>query len=260
MRPFDIGPGVACDPDVLLNTRLLIQANSGAGKSWALRRLLEQTHGQVQQLVIDPEGEFATLRERYDYVLAAKTGGDTLADPRTAALLAERLLELGVSAVLDIYELKAHERVQFVRRVLEALVDAPKRLWHPVLVVLDEAHVFAPEKGSAESLQAVIDVATRGRKRGYCLVQATQRLSKLHKDAAAEMAKLTGPEQKLLRALLRHYPDAVSKETLGTECGYTNIRSGGFSEPLGRLNTLGIIRTPARGMVVAAPFLFLEGA
>lgn len=43
-------------------------------------------------------------------------------------------------------------------------------------------------------------------------------------------------------------------------CGYTNIRSGGFSEPLGRLNTLGIVQTPARGMVVAAPFLFLEGA
>lgn len=186
VKVFDIGPGVICDPEVLLNTRLLIQANSGAGKSWALRRLLEQTSSQVQQIVIDPEGEFATLRERFDYVLAAKTGGDTLADPRTAKLLAERLLELGVSAILDIYELKAHERVRFVRLFLEALVDAPKRLWHPALIVLDEAHVYAPEKGSAESLQAVIDLSTRGRKRGFCLVQATQRLSKLHKDAAAE--------------------------------------------------------------------------
>jgi len=186
MKTFDIGPGVTCDPEVLLNTRLLIQANSGSGKSWALRRLLEQTSGQVQQIVIDPEGEFVTLRERFDYVLAAKSGGDTLADPRTAKLLAERLLELGVSAVLDIYELKSHERVRFVRLFLEALVDAPKRLWHPALIVLDEAHVFAPEKGSAESLQAVIDLSTRGRKRGFCLVQATQRLSKLHKDAAAE--------------------------------------------------------------------------
>lgn len=187
MKAFDLGPGVRCDLDVLLSTRLLIQANSGGGKSWALRRLLEQTSGQVQQLVIDPEGEFATLRERFDYVLAAKQGGDTLADPRAARLLAERLLELGVSAVLDIYELKAHERVRFVKLFCEALVDAPKALWHPVLVVLDEAHVYAPEKGSAESLQAVIDLATRGRKRGFCLVQATQRLSKLHKDAAAEM-------------------------------------------------------------------------
>jgi hypothetical protein len=46
-------------------------------KSWLLRRLLEQTHGHVQHLVIDPEGEFASLRERFDYVHAAKSGGDT---------------------------------------------------------------------------------------------------------------------------------------------------------------------------------------
>jgi len=31
----------------------------------------------------------------------------------------------------------------------------------------------------------VIDLATRGRKRGYCVVLATQRLPKLAKDAAA---------------------------------------------------------------------------
>jgi hypothetical protein len=149
--------------------------------------VLEQTHGKVQQLVLDPEGEFATLREKFDYVLASKQGGDTAADPRAAKLLAERLLELRTSAILDIYELKAHERVRFVRLFLEALVDAPKKLWHPVLVVVDEAHVYCPQKGEAESAGAVIDLCTRGRKRGFCAVLATQRLSKLHKDAAAEL-------------------------------------------------------------------------
>lgn len=186
MKGFDIGQGLTCDLDRLVDTRLLVQANSGGGKSWCVRRLLEQTHGQVQQLVIDPEGEFASLRERFDYVLAARQGGDTAVDPRAAKLLAERLLELKVSAILDIYELKAHERIRFVRLFLEALVDAPKTLWHPALVVVDEAHVYCPEKGEAESAGPVIDLATRGRKRGFCAVLATQRLSKLHKDAAAE--------------------------------------------------------------------------
>ena len=186
MRSFHLAQDLAGDLDVLVDTRLLVQANSGGGKSWALRRLLEQTHGRVQHLVIDPEGEFATLRERFDYVLAARQGGDTAADPRAARLLAERLLELGVSAVLDIYELKAHDRVRFVRQFLEALVDAPKKLWHPALVVVDEAHVYCPQHGEAESAGAVVDLATRGRKRGFCAVLATQRLSKLHKDAAAE--------------------------------------------------------------------------
>ncbi len=186
-RTVRMGEQLVCDVGVLVDTRLLLQANSGGGKSWALRRLLEQTHGQVQHLVLDPEGEFATLRERFDYVVAARQGGDTPADPRSAKLLAEKLLELGASAIIDLYELKAHERVRFVGSFLEALINAPKALWHPALVVVDEAHVFCPEQGDAESAGAVIDLATRGRKRGFCAVLATQRISKLRKDAAAEL-------------------------------------------------------------------------
>jgi uncharacterized protein len=173
------------DLPTLIDTRLLIQANSGGGKSWLIRRLLEQSHGKVQQLVIDLEGEFSTLRERFDYILADKNG-DTPAEPRSAGLLGRRLLELNVSAIIDLYELPQQERKRFVKLFLEALVNVPKQLWHPVLVVIDEAHVFAPEKGQSEAMGAVIDLATRGRKRGYCAVLATQRLSKLHKDAAAE--------------------------------------------------------------------------
>ena len=59
------GGAAVIDLPRLLETRMLIQANSGGGKSWAIRRLLEQTAGHVQQLVIDPEGEFATLREKH---------------------------------------------------------------------------------------------------------------------------------------------------------------------------------------------------
>jgi hypothetical protein len=169
----------------LIDSRLLVQANSGGGKSWLLRRILEQSHGKVQQIVLDPEGEFATLREKYDYLLAGK-GGDVPAEPRSAAMLAHKLLELGVSAIIDLYELRAQERKAFVRLFLDAMVDAPKDLWHPVMVVLDEAHVFAPEKDVSEASSAVKDLATRGRKRGYCAVLATQRISKLAKDAAAE--------------------------------------------------------------------------
>jgi len=48
----------------LITSRLLIQANSGGGKSWLLRRILEQSHGKIQHLIIDLEGEFSTLREK----------------------------------------------------------------------------------------------------------------------------------------------------------------------------------------------------
>lgn len=175
------------DADALrfMETRTLVMASSGGGKSWVLRKIIEELVGQCQVVVIDIEGEFLTLREKFDFVVAGK-GGDVSADPRYADALCRRLLELNTDAICDLQELKQHDRVRFVRLFLESLMNLPKELWKPLAVVLDEAHLFAPEKGNAESLNAVIDVGSRGRKRGFFLIPATQRLSKLHKDVAAE--------------------------------------------------------------------------
>lgn len=182
------GRNVELDLDILLRTRLLIQANSGGGKSFLLRRLAEQFFGKIPVIIIDPEGEFATLREKFGYVLVGK-GGETPADPRSAGLLAQKLLELRASAVCDLYEMKASERHRWVRLFLESLIDAPKKLWHPTLVIVDESHAYCPEKGAGESeaSDAIIALATRGRKRGFTPIFATQRLGKLRKDAAAEL-------------------------------------------------------------------------
>jgi len=169
----------------LIATRLLINANSGGGKSWAIRRFLEQSSGQVQQIVIDLEGEFSTLREKFDYLLVGKDG-EIPTHIRTAEMLAKRLLELNVSTIIDLSELKHPERIIFVKRFLDSLINSPQNLWHPAIIIVDEAHQFCPENSKAESASAVIDLMTRGRKRGFCGVLATQRISKLNKDAAAE--------------------------------------------------------------------------
>lgn len=185
--------GAVVDIDALVRGRALIQANSGGGKSWALRQLLEETYGKVQHLVIDPEGEFSTLREKFDYVVAAKQGADVEATPRTAKKLCRTLMETASSAVLDLYDLKPDERRDFVRLFLSELLALPKELRRPLLVVLDEAHTFAPEGAKSEATEAVVTLAAQGRKRGYALICATQRLSKLSKDVAAELnTKLIG--------------------------------------------------------------------
>lgn len=181
------GSPVLIDVPRLVESRLLVQASSGGGKSYAIRKLLEVTHGHVQHLVIDPDGEFSSLRQKYEYLQVGKEG-DVPADPRTAELLAEKLLTLGIDAIVDLYELKPQDRKRFVRLFTEAIVNAPKSLWHPVLVIVDEAHVFCPEKGEGESeaMGAVIDLASRGRKREFALTLATQRIPKLNKNATAE--------------------------------------------------------------------------
>lgn len=187
------GREVEIDVDELVASRLLVQANSGGGKSWIVRRLLEQTHGKVPHLVLDVEGDFHTLRERFDYVLAGREGADCPAHTAAAGALARRFLELGVSAIVDISEMSndasaPDNRYAFVARFLEALIDAPRSLWHPTLVVVDEAQKFCPESRDSKvaSRGAVVDLLSRGRKRGFAAVLATQRLSELAKSAASE--------------------------------------------------------------------------
>lgn len=186
---IDDQPGIVSavnvDLGAMLEDRLLIQANSGGGKSWTVRRICEQTHSMIPQIVIDPDGEYHTLRERHDYILAGQQGGDCPVSVESAELLARRLMELGSSAVIDIYELGL-DRAQFVRAFFTAIMNLPKTLWRPVLFVIDEAHLWAPEEGHVVSTNAICDLMSRGRKRGYGVVLATQRIAKIHKDAISE--------------------------------------------------------------------------
>lgn len=185
------GTSTSVDVARLVESRMLLVANSGGGKSRAIRSLLEETSGHVQQIVFDLEGEFTTLPD----VIVAGEEGDVPAHPDLARTLCKRLMSVGASAVLNLYDLKVSDRRRFVRLFLEELMSLPRSLWRPCLIVLDEAHVLCPERGSgeAESTEAVITLCTQGRKRGYCAVLATQRISKLHKDAAAELLnKLIG--------------------------------------------------------------------
>lgn len=189
------GKHIGFDLDVLLPSRGLITADSGGGKSWLIRVLLEQLFGKVQTITIDPEGEFATLREKFPFVLVGK-GGETPADPRSAALVARRLLELRASAVCDLYECKPHIRHAWVKAFIEGLLEVPKESRTPCVVVVDEAHMFCPEKGKGESEAsgAMIDLSTRGRKRGLCAIWATQNLAKVNKDASGMLQnRLVGP-------------------------------------------------------------------
>lgn len=160
--------GVRVDLQKLIETRGLIQANSGGGKSYLLRKICEQASGKIPIIILDLEGEFATLRERYDFVLFGKEG-DYPANPRHADIVARQLLELNVSAIIDLYELDPEDRKLFVRKFCDALVNAPKNLWKPTIIIIDEAHIFCPERGQAQSSSSVINLLTRGRKRGFCL-------------------------------------------------------------------------------------------
>lgn len=59
---------LSIDPRKLVTTRALITAGSGNGKSYLLRVLLEQLGQTTPIIMLDDEGEFASLGERLDVV------------------------------------------------------------------------------------------------------------------------------------------------------------------------------------------------
>lgn len=163
---------------------MLLQAGSGGGKSWAIRRILEQSFTSIPHIILDTEGEFSSLREKYDYILIGK-GLDITADPKTAAMLALRLWQERVSAIIDLYELSPWDRQAFVQHFVDAMVNAPKNIWKPVLLVIDEAHEYAPESDKSASGRALHLLASKGRKRQIGALFATQRISSLSKNIVA---------------------------------------------------------------------------
>ena len=181
------GPAML-DLEELLATRLLVQGNSGSGKSHLLRRLLEQSAPHVQQVVVDPEGDFVGLAERFGHVVI--DGDRSVAELETIAI---RVRQHRISAVLTLESLDAELQMRAAAVFLNALFDADRDHWFPALVVVDEAQLFAPavagdvsEEARKLSLGAMTNLMCRGRKRGLAGIIATQRLAKLAKNVAAE--------------------------------------------------------------------------
>ena len=134
------GKPVLIDVEELLATRLLVQGNSGSGKSHLLRRLLEKSAGIVQQVVIDPEGDFVSLADEFGHVVI---DGAAYSEVEIARLAA-RVREHRASVVLALDNLEIDNQMRCAAQFLAALFDAPDKHWYPALVIVDEAQLFAP--------------------------------------------------------------------------------------------------------------------
>jgi hypothetical protein len=183
------GKPAIIDMEELLATRLLVQGNSGSGKSHLLRRLLEESADMVQQVVIDPEGDFTSLADLFPHIVidgAAHSVAEIEA-------LARRVREHRASVVLALEGLDVEQQIRCAAQFIGAMFDAPREHWFPALVVVDEAQMFAPavsgeisEETRRLSMNAMTNLMCRGRKRGLAGIVATQRLAKLAKNVAAE--------------------------------------------------------------------------
>jgi hypothetical protein len=187
--------------DYMISQPLAIIGIRWIGKSYEAGKMCEQLC-EVKQpfVVIDPEGEYWTLKERYPVIVAAvgKPVGrpkgykaDLIVTSETAATLARRIAEKGYSVVLDSRNATMADQYAVLGNFLEALYEAEGQYNRPLVVFMEEAHVLIPEIGRVrlpgiKKLQDKViywawEVAARGRHRGLGYVCIARR--------AAEVAK-----------------------------------------------------------------------
>lgn len=176
---------------------LAIVGNKGCGKSWTMAVLSEEAHrNQLPFVYYDVNGDACSLRELGEDVLVIGRPGHwepvrrahvALADAcRNAFDYMRLVLTEGYSLVIDLSGLPVEEQALHFATLATAHFRLAEDLREPCLVLVDEAHRFAPQKDISaeqrESLKALTAVMSDGRKRGILLAFATQRATFLNKN------------------------------------------------------------------------------
>ena len=126
MGHTNAGASATLDLEELLATRLLVQGNSGSGKSHLLRRLLEQSAPWVQQTIIDPEGDFVALADRFGHLLINAEDHTE----RGLQVAGERARIHRVSTVLNLEGLDAENQMRRAAAFLGGLFEVGRDHWY----------------------------------------------------------------------------------------------------------------------------------
>jgi len=99
----------------------------------------------------------------------------------------ESLLKTPGVKILDLSGLDYVDQQALITVVLDKLLRlAMRRRCRPTLVVVEEAHNFAPSRGDSLSLHTLLRIAREGRKFGIGLLLISQRPTRLHPDILSQ--------------------------------------------------------------------------
>lgn len=168
----------------IVTGRGFITGKSGSGKSNSVTVLLEELFELgLPALVVDTDGEYWPLKERYELLHVGDTDRtDASISPDTADELADMALEKGVPIILDVSEYDDEYAEEIIEAVVRALFAKEAHARRPYLLVVEEIHEYLPQRGSSDLTDLLTKVAKRGRKRGLGLLGASQRPSAVDKD------------------------------------------------------------------------------
>lgn len=189
---------VSLDEFMAIGERDAVLASSGMGKSYLTGVIAEETLENGGLLcVIDPEGEYFTLAERYPLLII---GGEHQMLPLSADaidLYIEAMLQTNLSLVFDLSELLDHEQQTMYAQIAESLFHQETVCRRKVRLIVEEAQIYAPQRMASagaggkkkpqfDPVNASQKIAKRGRKRAIDSLWATQRPASLSKDILSQ--------------------------------------------------------------------------
>lgn len=175
--------------------RLSVSGSSGSGKSYLTTVLVEELNDiGIPWLIVDPDGEYKSLKELSGVALAAPDGDIHLNFPKTGWIdNCLGRIEAGQGVIVDISDLAIDDQRWAYTRLLTGLwnMQRSKRaegLHEAMALIVEEAHLFAPQKrqSDAQSLEITTTIARRGRKHGINTVFVSQRPGDLEKDVLGQ--------------------------------------------------------------------------
>ncbi|MFP4529749.1 MAG: ATP-binding protein [Halodesulfurarchaeum sp.] len=170
----------------VLTGRGAIFGKSGSGKSNTASVVVEELLEKgFPVLIVDIEGEYATLSDRYEVVhIGDGDGYDHGLFDVDPGQVVDFCLDQHRPVVIDISEVLEIERAErVVTDVLQLLFSREKRENKPFLVIVEEVHEFLPQQGGLDDLgDMLIRIAKRGRKRGLGLLGMSQRPASVDKN------------------------------------------------------------------------------
>jgi hypothetical protein len=187
----------------LITQTVAILAKRRAGKSYAMRRIVEQLFRAGQQVVlVDPKGDQWGIRSAADgrgpglpIVILGGERGDIPLEPSGGEIVAKLVVEERTSVLLDLSPFRKSEVATFMTGFMEALYRLKAREVYrtPMMLVIDEADAIAPQKpqkGEERMLGAAEDIVRRGGQRGIGCILVSQRSAVLNKNVLTQAQML----------------------------------------------------------------------
>lgn len=256
--------------------KLAFLGRTGSGKTYAAQKLAEEMHAAAAQFVVlDPVGVWYGLRLARDgkapglpIPVLGGLHGDIPLEPGAGALIANLVVDRGVSVVLDVSQFESDaDKARFARAFADRFFFRMKAAPSAVHLFLEECQEFAPQNPAREEagmLHAFTRLVKIGRNYGIGVSLISQRPQEVNKKVLnlTELLfafQLTGPqERKTLQGWIadKGIDEDIAGELPKLKVGAPHVWSPAWLEisrvvPIARKATFDASSTPAVGAKAA---------